>query len=376
MVRISDILKKKLQQAPEAQSAKPLEKQEEKKESFSCRAADGMAQKEPGEKPVVNKPQELQAVNKPQEPPVVKSAQELELDNERAKELYNDAIELAKHIISNVQEAKDLDLTGIQNLISEIVINDAQLLNFFYKGTVDNYLYAHITNVMIVSLKMGLRLGYNKSKLNELGLAAFLHDLGMVKFDAITSQPRNLSKQEYERIKHHPLDSVEILSNIKNIPPEVIDAVKVHHECMNGGGYPYGIKNKEISEYARVITVADVYEALTHERPYRKRHSPHEAVKEMLANTNFVFDSRMLKILIDKVGIYPVSSWVELNTMEIGKVATINAEFPLRPILYIMFDNEGGRLQEPRLVDLSKQFNLFIKKPLSDEDVNKLQDQK
>ena len=303
---------------------------------------------------------------------IAKAMKETPSDKARCQNLYLTGIQLIREVLTNAEQLKPINLIQIKNWVSDIVecliFVDAELLRLFYEYVSDNYLYSHMVNISIMSIDVGLGLGYNKSQLNELGLASFLHDIGMIKVGKLEMQPRKLTEAEYSEIKNHPLYGGDILSKIKDIAEPVIYVAKEEHERMNGTGYPNGLKNGEISEYARIVMIADVYEALTHNRPYRKKVSPHEAVKELISS-NPLFDSAILKILINKVGVYPISSWIELNSSEIGKVMINNNEFPLRPVVHILFDGTGHRLKEPRVINLAKEFNLFIKKALSEEEL-------
>lgn len=354
MVRFSDIFKKKMQ-TPSSGEAKP-----------TSLAPQAIPQKESVQEVTEQKPEAMQ---------IARAMKEIQPDIERSKSIYSKGIQLAKEILDNARDKKPIELLKIKDLVASIVdflvLQDKTLLGLFYESTPENYLYSHMVNVLLMSVEVGLGLGYNKSKLNELGLAAFLHDIGMIKVEKIALQPRVLSDEEYKQIKEHPVYGVEILSKIKDISEAVIYAVSEDHERMNGRGYPQGIKDGQISEYARIIGAVDVYEALTHHRTYRRKYSPHEAVKEILTADSSLFDPEILRVLISQVGIYPIGSWIELNTNEIGKVIATNDEFPLRPVISLIFDGRGRRFEEPHVVDLIKQFNLFVKKPLTDEEVSR-----
>jgi len=294
------------------------------------------------------------------------------IDIARSKNLYLMGIQLIREIFLNTEQLKSINLVQIEQWVSDItnhsISRDTELLDLFYEYASENYLYDHMVNTTIMSIELGLGLDYNESQLKELGLATFLHDIGMIKVDKLAMDERKLSEEEYNQIKEHSLYGVEILSKIKDIPEPVIYAAREAHERQDGSGYPNGLKNGEITEYGKIIAIVDVYEALTHNRPYRKKFSPHNAVKELIAKES-IFDSQMLKVLINKIGVYPVSSWVELNSNEIGKVVMNNEEFPLRPSLKIFFDVKRIPLKAPRLVNLSEQFNLFIKKAIADDDL-------
>ena len=373
MVRISDILKKPgARQAPGSSEAKP--KEEPLKEESS--------QQEP--RPEI--PPSQPDIHSPKTAPqrggaesedyssmrVAKAMKATPLDKAASQNLYLTGIQLIREVLTNADDLKPINLVQAEHWIGGIVdclisVN-AELLRLFYEHTSENYLYNHMVNTTIMSGEVGLGLGYNKSQLNELGLASFLHDIGMIKVEKLGMETRKLSEEEYTQIKNHPLYGADILTKIKDIPEPVIYVAKEEHERMNGTGYPNGVKDGEISEYARIVGIVDVYEALTHNRPYRKKISPHEAIKELIAN-NPLFDAIILKALINKVGIYPISSWVELNSNEIGKVMINNNDFPLRPAVHILFDGAGQKLKDPHVINLAKQFNLFIKKSLRDDEL-------
>lgn len=305
---------------------------------------------------------------------ISRAMKETVTDKANYQKLYLTGMQLANMILANADELKPVNLVPVEAWVSEIanclIFVDVELLRFFYGSSADNYLHSHMVNTVIMAAEVGIGLGFNKSKLNELGLATFLHDIGMIKVADIAQQTKKLTEEEYSEIKNHPVYGEEILSKIKNIPEPIIYVVREEHERANGSGYPKGIKENEISEYARIVAIADVYEALTHDRPYRKKIFPHDAVKELIKN-NTLFDSVILKVFVNKVGVYPVSSWLELNTNEVGQVEVNNNENPLRPVVNILFDATGRRLKEPHVINLAKQFNIFIKRPLSDEDLAK-----
>src|SRR3989339_1357973 len=300
---------------------------------------------------------------------------EFEPDMERSKELYAKALKLARELLKKAQAKEPIGFKEIKSLSDEfvnyLVLGDKTLLNLFYDNyDPQEYLPHHMVNVMIMSISVGLGLRCNRSTVDELSLGAFLNDIGISEYLKLALQPRQLSAGEYNQIKDHISASVMILSSIKELPEAVIQAIKETHERMDGKGYPKGIKGEELSEYARIIAIADTYEAAIHSRVYRR--SPHEVIKEMLSSASGSFDGRVLKAFINLIGIYPAGSYVELNSAEIAKVISSNDNFPLRPMVHIIFDSNRKRLNEPRLINLAKQFNLYIKNQLSDEDVAKL----
>lgn len=369
MAKISDIFKKKPPAPGPYAESKPKEKKEETPAISPIQFAQVIKEKEAPEKAIERAPHDIQ---------ITKELKELKVDDtEHSKAFCAKGLQLIKELLINIEGGGAIELKPIKDFTEEVIDEFARgekmlLTHFYCDYAPEHYLCNHMLNVMIMSIAVGLRLGYNKSRLGELGLAAFLHDIGMVEVKGAASKLSPLSEEERKQIKNHPIYSAEILSKLNVLKPAVIYAIKEQHERLDGTGYPRGLKNGEISDYGRIIATIDVYEALLHQRAYRKRLAPYEAVKQMLSSGHTLFDPQVFKVMIDLIGIYPVGSYAELNSNEIAKVASPNEDFPLRPVVNIIFDANKNRLAEPRLVNLAKQFNLYIKKPLSDEEVSEL----
>ena len=169
-----------------------------------------------------------------------------------------------------------------------------------------------------------------------------------------------MHEEEYAKIKKHPKTSLEILKSAQGeIAQDIIDAIMQEHERLDGSGYPQGLKDKQISELAQIIGLADLYEAMVHQRPYRNKFSPLETVK-LILNNKSAFDCRIIKILIEKIGIFPIGVLVRLNTQEIGTVIKENPRLPLRPVVNVFYDAAGKQLKDHKLIDLSVNPMIFI----------------
>ena len=184
-----------------------------------------------------------------------------------------------------------------------------------------DYLYYHVVNVCILVLYLGQELGYDRLRLDELGIAAFLHDIGIVRHLMLINKSGVLTRNEYLAVKKHPQDALEIIGKIGiKLNQNILDAISQEHERLDGSGYPSGLSAGQISEYAQLIGLLDVYESLMHVRPHRDKYSAFDAMKSMI-NMKNGFDRRLLKMVIDKVGLFPVGSLVRLNTKETAIVA-------------------------------------------------------
>ncbi len=222
----------------------------------------------------------------------------------------------------------------------------------------EDALYCHVVNVSIIALELGKGLGYQKSQLLELGVASFMHDIGLIKYLELINKNGKLSEEEFREVKNHPANGQEILRKIGGeFMAGTIDVIRQEHERLDGSGYPNGMHEGQISELAQIVGLVDVYEAMTHLRPYRLRFSPPKTMNTILNKKN-AFSSKILKVLLERIGVFPVGTMVRLNTKEIGMVNKENQGLPLRPLVMVMFDESGNKLAQSKQIDLSS--NLLI----------------
>jgi len=166
----------------------------------------------------------------------------------------------------------------------------------------------------VLSLTLGRSLGLSKDELNELGLGALLHDIGKMKTPLeVLNKPGKLTPDEFEIMKTHPLDGFDLLRRDENISSEVLTIVKSHHERLSGDGYPDKLSENNISYYTKIVSITDVYDAVTSDRVYHDGMTPHEALKKLYEWMPGNFDFELMKTFIRTIGIYPVGSVVELK---------------------------------------------------------------
>jgi len=223
----------------------------------------------------------------------------------------------------------------------------------------DDYTFYHSLNVAVLSLVLGVALKYNKEELYKLGLAALLHDIGKVFIPKdILNKKGKLTDEEFEIIKTHSDKGFEYLKNTYNVPITTYMGVRLHHEKYNGGGYPLGKKGEEIYVYARIIAIADVYDALTSDRVYRKAMTPSEAMEYIMGNSGIMFDPNLVELFIRKVAPYPVGTSVQLSDGRVGIVVENYENFCLRPKIKII--KEKDKNIEPYLIELRNKETMHI----------------
>lgn len=256
--------------------------------------------------------------------------------------------------IINAQVEK---IANILKINSEIMLD----LSLVKNPETEDYLFYHSMNVCIISLIIGLVLNYNSNNLAELGASALLHDIGMIKHLFLVNQPRKLTTSEHNVMKTHAVTGAKMLEKIVGLPKSVIIVAEQHHERLDGSGYPKGLQNDDISEYSKIVSVVDIYEAMMHARRYRETFRAVDTIQEII-NQKKALDYKVIKILIEKIGIFPVGCLVELSTREIARVIKLNYQVFLRPVVRIIYDSNGEKLIEEKLLDLATESAIYIKR--------------
>ena len=194
------------------------------------------------------------------------------------------------------------------------------------------YVIHHSINVGIYALKMADDLGFDQTRKIELAMAALLHDIGMAVIpDKILYKQEELSRQEIDILRNRPNYSYKILRSFGDGFAYLAETAAQVYERIDGSGYPRGLKGDEIHEYAQIIGLLDMYEALIHSRPQRDKVTHFTAVKEVINTCKHRFRRRHLKSLLSIFTVFPIHSYVRLNSNAIGKVIETYADQPMRP---------------------------------------------
>lgn len=279
--------------------------------------------------------------------------------------LYNEVLSYAKTVYtSNLKDHPDF-LKKISSLADKAVTLIAannrgiQILCLEDYRRPEDYFYYHITNVFFMAIDLGIGMGYDRTRLVELGAGAFLHDIGMKDMPERDKQ-EPLDNYEYGRIKQHPEIGAEILKKMNaGISKTILDIVQQEHERSDGSGYPTGSRSEEIGEDAQIVGLVDSYEAMAHQRPYRPRYTALETISIILKNKK-TFGQKTIKTLILRIGVFPLGTLVVLNTKEIGIIVKNRPELPFRPAVHIIYDSYGKELKSPKEIDLAENPIIYI----------------
>lgn len=300
-------------------------------------------------------------------------------DAEYMKKLHSAIVSYLKKVQQLVKNDKHFDINQAINIVKHI-INTPDLIEKFYQLTAqlsdyDNekdYLILHLINATTYSLKIGAGMKFSKEELLELGLAALFYDIGFFKIpESIMEKRGNLTETELDIIKKHAEIGGNILSRFQTEHPTLPRVAYEHHERENGSGYPAQLKGYEICEYAKIIGLVDTFDAMIHDRPYRKALAQHFSVKELVGSKIRLFSSKIIKAFLDEIGIFPTGSYVRLNNMEIGKVVATSKSHPLKPTIKFVFDTHGKKVPDKIIIKLEDHPVLYVTDAVSEEDLPK-----
>jgi putative nucleotidyltransferase with HDIG domain len=217
------------------------------------------------------------------------------------------------------------------DLMKAIQDNDAIAVDINALKTSDEYTFKHSVDVATMSMIIAKEQGLGREDIYNIGIAGLLHDMGKSKIPLeILNKPARLNDEEFAVMKQHSVLGYRILSEKHEFSPAISLAVLQHHEKMNGKGYPMGVASDKITPYAKILSVADVYDALVTERPYKKSFSQRTAV-EMIMSMTEELDITAMRSFLRSVILYPVDSTVQLSNGEEARVVINNPESVLRP---------------------------------------------
>ncbi len=278
---------------------------------------------------------------------------------EVAQVAYDDAMVYAKRIIHDAKMGRKVDYQAsvetVDNIVEAATRNPDTLICLSKLNRYDEYTYGHCINVSAISVVFGEYLGMERDELTALGIAGMMHDLGKTAVpERIINKRARLSEQEFEEIKRHPQYGADILKRQGDVPDNIIEAVRDHHEKFNGSGYPMNLTRKETSAMARIISLADVYDALTSDRSYKDAILPNKALAIMYGMREQDFDPLELQNFIKCLGIFPSGSLVKLNTGFYGVVYESNPQQPLMPKIKVILDQDLRPIPS-ELVDLAAE---------------------
>jgi HD-GYP domain-containing protein (c-di-GMP phosphodiesterase class II) len=265
-------------------------------------------------------------------------------------------------VISMFEEArmgKSVDTGGARQLVEEIsdsvARNPGALISLARLKTVDDYTYMHSVAVCAMMVGLAKQLGLDEEQTRLAGMAGLMHDLGKALMPMeVLNKPGKLTEAEFNIIKTHPVEGHRMLLAGHDVSPMVLDVCLHHHEKTDGSGYPKGLKTDQISLFAKMGAVCDVYDAITSNRPYKSGWDPAESLRKMAEWAIGHFDVKVFQAFVKSLGIYPIGSLVKLTSGRLGVVVEQTGKSLTTPTVKVFFSTKSNMRIVPEVIDLSQ----------------------
>ncbi|BAU57871.1 response regulator [Halorhodospira halochloris] len=286
---------------------------------------------------------------------------------EQAQETTLEARETVQELFRGVYHQEEFpNFKGLQStadeLLTSVANNPAAMLSVGRLRTRDGYTYEHSVNCGVLMMIFASFYGLGEYHVRTLGIAGFLHDIGKVRVpNEILQKPGALTDEEFTEIKKHSSHGYQILKDTPGIPEKALEVARLHHERVDGKGYPDALPESKIPFEARLAAIVDVYDALTAVRCYKDGMTPTQALRQMMAEAGAKFDQNLFKRFIKCIGVYPPGSIVRLSNGQLGVVENVSRENSAKPIVRVVYDIEREEhIDPPRVINVSRENGLSV----------------
>ncbi|WP_402720764.1 HD-GYP domain-containing protein [Janthinobacterium rivuli] len=277
----------------------------------------------------------------------------------QARRLIERSRQAVQTMFDEVRMGKALSAAQAYTLVDDIAASVLRggnvLLGLARLKTADNYTYMHSVAVCALMTALARELGLAPEQVRSAGLAGLLHDIGkMAVPSAILNKPGSLSEAEFSSVRAHPAAGHRMLREVGEIDPVALDVCLHHHEKLDGSGYPEGLRCEEVSLFARMGAICDVYDAITSNRPYKQGWCPADSLRRMAAWRGGHLDAQLFAAFVKCLGIYPLGTLVRLQSERLAVVVGQAPGKPLTaPTVRVFFSIRAGTCIAPAVVDLA-----------------------
>lgn len=274
--------------------------------------------------------------------------------------------EAMRSMFQDARMGKALDTEHCLPLVKEIADsverNPGALVSLARLKTSDAYTFMHSVAVCALMVSLARQLKLSEAQAREAGMAGLVHDMGKALMPPeVLNKPGALTQEEFAIMKSHPEEGYKLLKEGGAVGAVALDVCLHHHEKVNGRGYPKGLKGDEISLYAKMGAVCDVYDAITSNRPYKAGWDPADSLMKMAAWTKEGhFDERVFQAFVKSIGIYPTGSLVKLQSGRLAVVVEQGTGSLLSPIVRVFFSTKSNQPIPVELLDLGKTVDQIV----------------
>jgi HD-GYP domain-containing protein (c-di-GMP phosphodiesterase class II) len=247
----------------------------------------------------------------------------------------------------------------VEAILTEVFSNKSALIEMVDIKKADNYLYGHAVNTAVLSLLIGLEMHLNERDLKRVVIACLLMNIGNKLLDEkLLDKAGPLSFEEIKVMQSHVLLGFEFIRENSDVPIHIRNLILQHHERINGTGYPHGLRGDSIDKLARIIAIADTYDALTSDRPHRPAYPPSEALEKIMSDAGILFDFEIVNLFAKRVIAFPNGTFVKLSNGDLAEVIASNKDIPLRPVVEIL--KHSSKNENYMTLDLKRELSVVI----------------
>ncbi|MDZ7748010.1 MAG: HD-GYP domain-containing protein [Halofilum sp. (in: g-proteobacteria)] len=263
-------------------------------------------------------------------------------------------------VMDDIRLGRSVDAQGtreaVEDLVGRVSADASAALWLTNLKNRDEYTSIHCVNVCVFALAFGLHLGLDQAMLTRLGMGALLHDVGKTRTPPeLLNKTGPLTEEEFAIIKRHAQDGYELMKATGDVPDEVLEIIRLHHERVDGSGYPLGLHGEDVPLHVRVTGLADAYDAMTSDRSYQSALSADDALHQLYQQARESFGDDLVQEFIRCVGIFPVGSVVQLDNGAVGVVVATRADARLQPTLLLVRSPDGAYYDKRVLLNLAAE---------------------
>lgn len=250
---------------------------------------------------------------------------------------YEQQLNIVEQQLSQIVNTGDINTSVLDTIATDIrntAIGKTQLFSHMFRlRSSDNHTFNHCLNVSIFASILGKWLHLSKNDIRQLSISGLLHDIGKTKVNQdILNKKSTLTKAEFAHLKNHTTLGYDLIS-LSDLPIAIKQVVLMHHERMDGSGYPLGLSYANIHPYARIIAIVDIYDAITSDRPYHKRMHPFKVIKMLEEDYYHLLDTKYLYVFLEHIAYNFLGDQVRLSNGDKGKIIFINKSSPSSPLI-------------------------------------------
>jgi HD-GYP domain-containing protein (c-di-GMP phosphodiesterase class II) len=244
----------------------------------------------------------------------------------------------------------------VEDMAAEVSCNASAHMWLTNLKNKDEYSSVHSVNVCVLTLAFGMYLGLRGEQLYNIGVGALLHDVGKVNQPPeLLAKTSPLNARDWEWIRRHPEEGCDIISNTRDLPREALDIIRMHHERIDGMGFPRGLKGDEIPYHVRIVALVNLYDSLTANRPYRPGRPADEVLQDIYNGREKTFGAKLVQEFIHCIGIFPIGSLVELDNGALGVVLGSSPTSRLKPTILLVRTPQGQPYEKRLLLNLAAE---------------------